>query len=109
MLTMIDRGEPYMIMEKIVAARPQKSFLLLPWRAKMEMKTTVAKTERTKVRSPRILAFSFLGANMRKITTYMNSIAAPVPLIVDTSKLFGDTKGKSYLFSPIDQETLQTI
>lgn len=32
------------------------------------------------------------------IKTYMISIPAPVPLIIVTSKLFGDTNGKPYLW-----------
>lgn len=66
---MIVKGEPYIMMEKTVAAIPQKSFLALPWRAKRETNTTVAKTASTIDSSPRILPFSFFGANMRKINT----------------------------------------
>jgi len=40
----------------------------------------------TIVRIPKILAFSFFGAYRMKITTYMNSIAAPARLIVDNKK-----------------------
>lgn len=93
---MMVKGEPYMMMEKTVAAIPQKSFLPLPWRAKRETTTTTPKTERTRMKSPRILVFSFLRANMMKIITYTVSITAPVPLIVDTSRLLGDTKGMPY-------------
>lgn len=66
---MIDRGEAYMIMEKTVAALPQKSFRTCPWSAKRETNTTAEKTVSTKVRIAKILLFSFLGAYMRKITT----------------------------------------
>ena len=59
---MIERGEAYMIIEKMVAARPQKSFLSLPFKAKREIRATAEKTVSTKVKSPRILAFSFFGA-----------------------------------------------
>ena len=59
---MMERGEPYMTMEKIAAVKPQKSFLVVPWRAKTETKATTAKTDSTKVKTPRILAFSFFGA-----------------------------------------------
>lgn len=96
-LTMIVKGEPYITMEKTVAAIPQKSFRCLPWRAKRETNATTAKTLRISVSSPKILPFSFFDANMRKISTYTDSIAAPVPLIVDTSRLLGDTKGIPYL------------
>lgn len=99
-LTMIVKGEAYMMMEKIVEARPQNNFLVWPWRASSEISTTAANTARTKVRSAKIFPFSFLGANMRKISTQIDSITAPVPLIVDTNKLFGDTNGKPYLFNP---------
>ena len=59
---MIERGDAYMIIEKMVAARPQKSFLPLPCRAKREIKATAEKTVSTEMKSPRILAFSFFGA-----------------------------------------------
>lgn len=59
---MIDRGEPYMIMEKIEAAQPQNSFLALPWRAKRDTKATPVKMASTRVRRPRILPFSFFAA-----------------------------------------------
>ena len=68
-LTMTDRGEAYITMEKREAARPQKSFRLLPWMAKMENSATAAKTARTDVRSPVILPLSFCGVNARKIIT----------------------------------------
>lgn len=98
-LTITDRGEAYITIEKIVAARPQRIFLLFPWRAKRETKTTTANILRTETRSPKIFAFSFLGANIRKINTYIDSIAAPVPLMIETNMLFGDTKGKPYLIN----------
>lgn len=66
---MIVKGEAYMMMEKIVEARPQNNFLVWLWRASSEMSTTAANTARTKVRSAKIFPFSFLGANMRKIST----------------------------------------
>lgn len=66
---MIVKGEPYITMEKTVAAIPQKSFLSFPWRAKRETNTTVAKTLSTRVSSPSIFAFSLFGAKMRKIIT----------------------------------------
>lgn len=94
---MIERGEAYMIIEKMVAAKPQKIFLALPWKAKRDTKATAAKTVRTSMKSPKIFAFSFFGAKSRKIKTYMISIAEPVPLIVDTKMLFFDTKGRPYL------------
>jgi len=50
------------------------------------------------VKRPRILAFSFLGANTMKINTYMISMNDPVPFTVDTNMLWGDTKGKPYLW-----------
>lgn len=59
---MIDRGEAYMMMEKMVAAKPQKSFLELSCKANRDTKATVAKIASTRVRRPRILLFSFLGA-----------------------------------------------
>jgi hypothetical protein len=96
---MIDRGEPYMIMENMAAAKPQKSFLVSSRKARRETKATVENTVSTNVRSPKILAFSLLGANMMNMNTYIISIPAPVPLIVDTKILFGDTKGRPYLFN----------
>lgn len=95
-ILMIVRGEAYMVMEKIVAAKPQNNFLPWPWRANKETNTTAANTVMTRTRMEKIFVFSFLGAKMRKISTYMDSIAAPVPLIVDTSMLCGDTKGNPY-------------
>lgn len=93
---MIERGEAYMTMEKIVAARPQKSFLPLPCKAKRETRATVTNTVTTKAKRPNILSFSFFGANIMNTDTYTNSIAAPVPFIVDTNMLFGDTNGSPY-------------
>lgn len=86
-----------MIMENMAAAKPQKSFLELPCRAKSDTKATAENNESTKVKRPRILAFSFLGANTMKISTYIVSINAPVPFTVDTKMLWGDTKGRPYL------------
>lgn len=108
-LTMMVKGEPYMMMEKTVAAMPHKSFLPLPWRAKRETTTTTPKTERTRMKSPRILVFSFLRANMMKIITYTVSITAPVPLNVDTSRLLGDTKGMPYLLNFITPNFLGLV
>ena len=96
---MIVRGEAYMVMEKIVAAKPQNYFLLWPWRTTRETNATAANAVMTRTRMEKIFVFSFLGAKLRKISTYMNSIAAPVPLIVDTGRLCGDTKGSPYLFN----------
>jgi hypothetical protein len=92
----IESGEPYMMTENMEAAKPQKTFLGVPCRAKRDTKTTIENTESTAVKRPKILSFSFLGANMMNIKTYMISIAAPAPFTVDTSKLWGDTKGKPY-------------
>jgi hypothetical protein len=97
-LTIIESGEPYMMTENMEAAKPQKTFLGVPCRAKRDTKTTIENTESTAVKKPKILSFSFLGANMMNIKTYMISIAAPAPFTVDTSKLWGDTKGKPYLW-----------
>lgn len=85
------------MMENMAAAKPQKSFLELPCRANRETKTTAENTAITKAKRPRILAFSFLGANKMKIKTYMVSITAPAPLMIVTSMLCGDTNGKPYL------------
>jgi len=93
----MERGEPYMMMEKIAAAKPQKSFLFFPCRTNRDTRTTAENTDTTKEKSPRIFAFSFLGANNTKMKTYVISIAAPEPLIIDTRMLCGDTKGKPYL------------
>ena len=68
-LTIIDRGEAYITMEKREAARPQKSLLLLSWRAKTEISATEEKTARTDVKSPVIFPLSFVGVNKRKIST----------------------------------------
>ena len=96
---MIDRGEPYMIMEKTAVANPQKSFLVLPCKARREIKATAAKKVSTNAKRPKILVFSFFGAYTMKINTYMISIPAPVPLMVETKRLFFDTKGRPYLFN----------
>lgn len=66
---MIDRGEPYMMTEKMAAAKPQKYLRVLPWRAKTETKATVENAARTKVTNPRIFPFSFFGAYIIKINT----------------------------------------
>lgn len=87
-----------MMTENMVAAKPQKFFLGVPCRAKSDTKTTTENTESTAVNRPKILIFSFLGANVMNIKTYMISITAPVPFIVDTSMLCGDTKGRPYLW-----------
>lgn len=93
----MERGEAYMQMEKIVAARPHKSLRFCPWRARRETRTMAEKTKRTKARRARIRLFSLLGPKRRKITTYTNSITAPVPLMVVTNMLCGDTNGNPYL------------
>ena len=59
---MMDKCEPYMMMEKMVAAKPQKTFLLWPFKAKREPKTTNPKTESTNMNSPSILVLSVLPA-----------------------------------------------
>ena len=84
--------------ENIAMAKPQKTFLRLPCKAKRETKTTAENTESTKVNRAKILIFSFLGANMMNIKTYMISIPAPVPFTVVTGMLLGDTKGRPYLW-----------
>lgn len=86
-----------MMTENIAMAKPQKAFLWLPWKAKRETKTTAENTDSTKVNRAKILIFSFLGANMMNIKTYMISIPAPVPFTVVTGMLLGDTKGRPYL------------
>ena len=58
----MDKCEPYMMMEKMVAAKPQKSFLSWPFKANREPKTTTPKTESTNVNSSSILIFSVLPA-----------------------------------------------
>ncbi|EFH69410.1 predicted protein [Arabidopsis lyrata subsp. lyrata] len=58
----LESGEAYMMMEKTVAAIPQKSFLEFPWRAERETRATVANTAKTQVKIPKIFAFSFFGA-----------------------------------------------
>ena len=59
---MMERGEPYMMTEKMAAAKPQKYRRVLPWSAKTETKATVEKAARTNVSRPRTFAFSFFGA-----------------------------------------------
>ena len=85
------------MIENIAAAKPQNTFLELPCKANREMKTTAANTVITKANKPLIFSFSFLGANTMKIKTYMISITAPVPFMIVTSMLSGDTNGKPYL------------
>lgn len=65
----MDRADPYIIMENTEAARPQKSFLVLTWRAKIDTSATVANIVMTKAKSPRILTFSFLVAKVMKMMT----------------------------------------
>lgn len=92
----IEKGELYMMTENTVAARPQKSFRVLSWRVKRDTNATAENKASTAVKRPRILALSLFGAKMMKINTYISSMAAPVPLIVDTKMLFGDTNGRPY-------------
>lgn len=66
---MMDRGDPYIMIEKMVAAIPQKSFLLLPCKPSMETRATAAKTVRTNRKSAEIFFFSLVGANAMKIST----------------------------------------
>lgn len=94
---MTDKGEAYMTMQKMVATRPHRSFLSSPCTMNKETKATVAITEITKARRPKILAFSFFEAYTVKISTYTNSIVAPVPLIVLIRRLFAVTNGRPYL------------
>ena len=68
-LTMMESGEAYMQMEKMVAARPQKILRALPWRASSEMSTTAAKMEMTTPSRPSIRSRIRRSAKMRKITT----------------------------------------
>lgn len=104
---MIVSGEAYIAIEKIVAAKPQNNFLLWPWRANRETNTTAANTVMARTKMEKIFTFSFFGANTRKISTYIDSIAAPVPLIVDTSRLCGDTKGSPYLLNSFSKRLEQ--
>lgn len=94
---MTDNGEAYMQMEKKVATTPQKSFRRLPWRARRETAATTPNTAKMKRKSAPTFARSYLDAYTRKTTTYTNSMAAPVPLMVVTRTLFGDTNGSPYL------------
>lgn len=67
---MTDRGEAYIMMEKTVAAKPQKSCLFFKsLKAKTETKATVVNIARMKKRRPNSFPFSFLGAYIRKINT----------------------------------------
>lgn len=102
---MIERGEPYIMMEKMAAAKPQKIFLGWEWRASRDTKATAEKIESTRAKRAEILAFSLLGAKMRKVSTYIASSPAPVPLMIDTNVLFGDTIGRPYLFIYISYPT----
>lgn len=51
-----------MMMENMAAAKPQKTFLELPWSANREIKTTAENTVITNANKPLIFTFSFLGA-----------------------------------------------
>lgn len=75
----------YPCMEKnMVTAKTvklQKSFLKLPWWAKMKMKTRTEKklNSENKLKDQEyILAFCFLGASITNIKTYITSIITPV-------------------------------
>lgn len=93
----MESGEPYIMTEKIAAAKPQKSLRAWPWRTRSETRATMAEMATTMVKKASVLVFSLRGAYTMKITTYTSSITAPVPLIVDTSRLLGDTNGSPYL------------
>lgn len=86
-----------MQMENMVAAKPQNTLRMFPWRARRETAATAPKTDNTRSRRAVILRRSFLEAQARKMTTYSVSMAAPVPLMVLTSMLLGDTNGSPYL------------
>lgn len=95
---MMESGEAYMQMEQTVAARPHMSFRPCPCSASIDASATAANAAETADARPSIRSrVRWLDANARKITTYTASIAAPAPLIVDTSMLFGDTNGSPYL------------
>ena len=102
--TMMESGEPYMMMEKTEAAKPQKSFLILPSNAKTDTNATAVKAPIANPNKPPIFPFSFFGAYIMNTITYINSITAPVPFIVDTNILCGDTNGNPYLFYIFQQK-----
>lgn len=100
---MMESGEPYMMMEKTEAAKPQKSFLILPSNAKTDTKATAVKAPIANANKPPIFPFSFFPAYTMNTITYINSITAPVPFIVDTNILCGDTNGNPYLYIILQQ------
>lgn len=95
---MIDIGDAYITMENMVAAVPQKSCLFFPWKASTEITAAIANAIITNINIANIFPFCLLGAYMKKINTYINSIAAPAPFIVAIRILFDDINGKPYLF-----------
>lgn len=94
---MTDNGEAYMQMEKKVATTPQKSMRWLPRSARRETAETTPNIAKMETKSAPTLTRSFLEAYTRKTTTYTNSMTAPVPLMVVTRTLLGDTNGSPYL------------
>lgn len=57
-----DKGEAYMQMENIVAANPQKSFLILPCSANKDTRAIIAKVTTTTMKRLKILVLIFFGA-----------------------------------------------
>lgn len=94
---MIESGDAYMHIEKMVAANPQNSLRCCPCNARSDTSATVEKMVTTIINRPNIFSLSLGGANIRNIITYIVSIAAPVPFIVETNMLLGETNGKPYL------------
>jgi tetrahydromethanopterin S-methyltransferase subunit A len=94
---MIESGDAYMHIENMVAANPQNILRCCPCNARNDTSATVEKMVATIIKRPNIFTLSLGGANIRNIITYIASMAAPVPFIVQTSKLLGETKGKPYL------------
>lgn len=93
---MIESGDAYMHIEKMVAANPQNSLRDCPCNARSDTSATVEKMEMTSINRPNIFALSLGGANIRNIITYIASITAPVPFIVETNMLLGEMNGKPY-------------
>lgn len=105
---MIESGDAYMHIEKMVAAKPQNSLRDCPCNARSDTSTTVEKMDKTSINRPNIFALSLGGANIRNIITYITSITAPVPFIVETNMLLGETNGKPYLHANKDNIELNS-
>lgn len=93
---MIDSGDTYITTEKMAEGILQKSFLFLPWKTSIEITVAVTKANWTITNITKIFRFCLLGAYMKKMITYVNSIEAPTPLTTTIKILFDVINGRPY-------------